>query len=426
MKNLTVHEKAAYSLSAAMAALFLATAILATALMGMLGKTEKEYSRYRTNKEIELSDLEKKKNELNSKLSDINNRIELAEKSKSELENKIWQTETELNELKSSIGNSDEMYKKLNTQLSELKAELKEKESEITVLNNQISEITKSYGSDVNKQYRLLKEIFTLLENPVVKDAKISLYYEDLDRGHTLKINESAKYPSAGCLRTPFALSVLIAASNEMADYEKKLAEYEAANGSTDGFPAYKFKYDLSKMFTYTEDKAVSGSGIIKDSEFGSEFTYKELFDAYLKYGDAVAEKELTKVYGTTLRKNLLANIGTVAMKTDPTKATATDLALVIKQAYAFCKSDAYYADFMMDAMKKGVHNVMITPGIVGSDVIHGSGWADGAYHDMAVVDGSHPYVLVFMSDMTSNDTVNKYINKLASLINELHNAFYQ
>ena len=113
-------------------------------------------------------------------------------------------------------------------------------------------------------------------------------------------------------------------------------------------------------------------------------------------------------------------------MKTDPNQATATDLALIMKQAYAFCESDAYYAEMMKDSMMKGVHNVMITPGIVGRDVIHGSGWADGAYHDMAVVDGEHPYVLVFMSDMTSNDTVNKYINKLASLINELHNAFYQ
>ncbi len=426
MKNLTVHEKAAYSLTAAMAALFLATTILAGALMGMLSKTEREYSRYRTNTEIELSDLEKKKNELNAKLSDINNRIELAERSKTELENKIWQTETELNELKNSISNSDERYKKLNEQLAELKAELKAKENEITVLNNQISEVTKTYGADINKQYEILKEIYTLLENPAVKGANISLYYEDIGRGYTLKINEKAKYPSAGCLRTPFALSVLIAASNEMADYEKKLAEYEALHGPTDELPNFKFKYDLSRIFTYTENKAVSGSGIIKDSEFGTEYTHKELFEAYLKYGDAVAEKELTTVYGTSLRKNFLANIGTTTMKTDPSKATATDLALIMKQAYAFCESGAYYADMMKDAMMKGVHNVMLTPGIVGQDVIHGSGWDDGAYHDMVVVDGEHPYVLVFMSDMTSNDTVNKYINKLASLINELHNAFYQ
>ncbi len=424
MKNLTVHEKAAYSFAAAMGALFLATAILAISLMGMLGATEDEYSRYRTNAEIKLSDIEKKKNELNSKLSDINNQIELAEKSKSELENKIWQTETELNELKNSIGNSDGMYKKLNAQLAELKAELKVKEDEITALNNKITEITKSYGSDINKQYELLTEIYSLLEAPPIVGASISLYYEDLGRGCTLKINEKQKYQSSGCLRTPFALSVLIAASNEMADYEKKLAEYKALHGEDAELTDYKFKYSLDRIFTYTEDKAVSGAGIIKDSEYGTEYSHKELFEAYLKYGDAVAEKELTKVYGTSLRKNFLANIGTTAMKSDPEQATATDLALVMKQAHAFCESGAYYAEFMKDCMEKGVHNVMITPGIVGGKVIHGSALSDGAYHDMAVVCGSRPYVLIFMSDMTSNDTVNEYINKLASLVNELHNSF--
>ena len=48
-----------------------------------------------------------------------------------------------------------------STLLLRLLAELSAKESEITVLNNQIAEITRSYGSDVNKQYELLKEIYT-------------------------------------------------------------------------------------------------------------------------------------------------------------------------------------------------------------------------------------------------------------------------
>ncbi len=425
MKKLTVHEKAAYSLTAAMTALFLVTVILALALMGMLSKTEDELSRYRTNTEIELFDLEKKKNELNLKLSEISNQIELAERSKLNLENKIRQTETELNELKNSIGNTDERYKKLNAQLNELQAELKTKENEIAVLNSQIAEVTKTYGADINKQYEILKQIYELLENPPMGSAAISIYYEDLDRGYTLKINENLKYPSAGCLRTPFALSVLIAASDEMADYEKKLVEYEALHGPTDELPGYKFKYDLSRIFTYTEDKLVGGAGIIKDSEFGTEYTHKELFEAYLRYGDTIAENELTRVYGTALRKNFLANIGTTVMKSDPSQATARDLALIIKQAYLFCESDSYYAEMMKESMSKGVHNVMLAPGIAGSSVIHGSGWDEGAYHDMVAVDGEHPYVLVFMSNMTSNNEVNSYINKLATLIDSLHKTFY-
>lgn len=446
MKRLSANEKAAYTLCAAMLALFLCTAILAVSLISMLSKTEKAYSRYRTEAEIERSELEKKKNELNSKATELLNSLELAEKTKAQLEMRIGQTEAELNELKSSFGNTDELYKKLNAQLSVLNGELEAKNTEIESLKNDISELSKTYSADINKQYGLLCELYELLASPpkltvseaeygadgsVLKEAvyatpKISLYYEDIERGHTFFHNISTQYPTSGCLRIPFALSVLKAASDEMAEYEKKLIEYEAMNGPTDSLPNFTFKYDLNRIFTYTEDKQVAGSGIIKDSEFGTEYTHIELFEAYLKYGDAVAEKELTAVYGTSLRKTLLANIGTEVMKTDPASTTASDLALVMKAAFSFIQSDAYYSDLLRSSMKDSVHNVMISPGIVGKDVLHGSGWDEGAYHDMAIVDGEHPYVLIFMSDLSGGgDEVNQYINKLASVINQLHETFY-
>lgn len=446
MKRLSANEKAAYTLSAAILALFLCTAILAVSLISMLSKTEKAYSRYRTEAEIERSELEKKKNELNAKATELLNSLELAEKTKAQLEMRIGQTEAELNELKSSVGNTDELYKKLNAQLSVLNGELEAKTSEIESLKNDISELSKSYSIDINKQYGLLCELYGLLSSPpqllvseaqydangkLVKEAtyaspKISLYYEDLERGHTFSHNVSTQYPTSGCLRIPFALSVIKAASDEMAEYERKLIEYEAMNGPTDVLPNFTFKYSLDRVFTYTEDKQATGSGIIKDSEFGTEYTHAELFEAYLKYGDAVAEKELTTVYGTSLRKTLLTSIGTSVMKPDPSNATASDLALVMKAVYSFLQSDAYYSDLLRSSMKESVHNVMISPGIVGKDVLHGSGWDDGAYHDMAIVDGDHPYILIFMSDLSAGgDEVNLYINKLASVINQLHEAFY-
>ncbi len=446
MKKLTVNEKAAYSLAAAMTALFLCTALLSFSLMGMLSRTENKFSRYRTDAEIELSDLEKKKNEISARITELNNSLELAEKSKSELEIKIGQTENELNELKSSIGNTDELYKKLNSQLKELNNELDVKKSEIASLSAEITELKKTYGADINKQYEILTEIAKLLNAPpkvlvtpasydsngneisaaVYRDAKVSLYYEDLIRGQSFKHNVTEKFPSSGCLRTPFALSVLIAASDEMAEYDRKLAEYEALHGPTEELPDFVFKYDMSKIFTYTAEKEVSGAGIIKDSEHGTEYTHYELFEAYLKYGDAVAEKELTTVYGTSLRKNLLSNLGTSVMKSDPSKATASDLSLVMKKVYSFIGDEGAYSDLLRDGMKSGVHNVMITPGIVGKDVIHSSGWDKGAYHDMALVYDDNPYVLIFMSDLDGGEEANKYINKLASLVDSLHKTFYE
>lgn len=446
MKKLSASEKAAYSLATVMLALFLCAAILALSLFSMLSRTEKEYSEYRTGAEIKLSDLEKKKNEINAKTDELKGSLELAEKTRAELERRISQTESELSELKNSVGNTDELYKKLNSQLSSLKSELAEKNSEIESLNKDLKALSETYGSDINKQYSLLLKLYELLENPpkievnpaiyddegnliseaVYADAKISLYYEDMERGNFFKFNEAVTYPSSGCVEVPFVLSVLKAASNEMLDYEKKLAEYIAVNGETDELPDFVFKYDMNKVFTYTEDKATLGSGIIKDGEFGTEYTYYELLEHLIKYGDSVAYAELKSAYGTVLQKNLLTSIGTGVMKSDPSLATASDLALVMKETYSFLDSNAYYAQMMKDTMVSSVHSVMITPGIIGKTVAHTHGWSEGAYHDMAVVYDTHPYVLVFMSDLDDGgEEVNAYINKLASVIDDIHESFY-
>ena len=181
------------------------------------------------------------------------------------------------------------------------------------------------------------------------------------------------------------------------------------------------------KIFTYTEDKALGGSGIIKDGEFGAEYTYYELFHHLIKYGDAIAYKELKGHFGTTLQKNLLASIGAQTMKGDPSLTSAKELSLIMKEIYSFIESDAHYASLMKDSMIGSVHSVMITPGIVGKDVAHAYGWSEGAYHDMAIVYDSHPYVLVFASELDAGgDEINAYINKIASIIDDIHESFYK
>ncbi len=446
MKKLTVNEKAAFALSISMTALFICAAILAISLMGMLKKTEKDYSVYRTDAEIKLSDLEKKKNELNGKLSTLNNSLELAEKAKAELEIKIGQIEREMANLKESIGDSDELYKTLNAQLTSLKSELESKNDEISILKEAISDLSGSYGADINKQYEAVKELYELLNDPpkilvsdaiydgngkLIKDAvykspKISLYYEDVTRGYIFKHNPSEKFPTSDCLRLPFAFSVLKAASDEMKEYEIFKAQHIASGGSYDNIPSYDFKYDMSRIFTYTEDKYLPGAGTIKDREFGTEFTHSELFESYIKYGDPIAEAELIRVYGTNLRKEFLANIGASVMNNDPGETNAAEFAIIMKELQKFIASDAEYASLLRDSMLSSAHSIMLAPGIVGKDILHCSGWDKGAYHDVAIVCDESPYVLIFMSDLSDGgDEINEYINKIASLIDTIHGSFY-
>lgn len=426
MRKVTLAEKTAYSVALAMTALFVCTAILAAVILGALKRTEREFSNYRTDAEIKLSELEKKRNEMKNAVSELENQLKVAEKTRAELEMRIGQTEKELEELEGSLGDTDALYKSLKDRLNSLKNELDTKNAEIDALKNDVKELSKAYGADLNRQYELMAELVGLLNSPPEKGS-ISISYKDIKRGHTYTLNENKTYPSSGCIAVPFALSVLTAASNEMKEYDRLLSEHQASNPDATELPDFTFKYDLNNIFIYTEDKAVNGAGIIKDSEFGTEYSYYELFEIFLKYDDSVAEKELTALYGTTLRDALLKNASTSVMKNDPSVTTASDLSLILEMLYDFAESDAEYAPLLKKAMAESVHNVMICGGISDKEVIHRHGWSEGAYHDMAVVYDEHPYILVITTDLDQGgDVVNKYIQRIAYLIDGIHECFYE
>lgn len=425
MRKLTVGEKTAYSVAFAMMALFVCTAILAAVILGALKRTENKFSEYRTDAEIKLSDLEKKRNEMKAAASELENKLEVAEKTRAELEMKIGQTEKELSELENSFENKDALYKRLNDQLTSLKSDLVTKNAEIEALKNDVKELSKAYGADLNRQYELMAALTTLISS-LSKKGNVSVYYKDLERGNLYRFNETKEYPTSGCIAIPFALSVLESASEEKKEYDRLLSNLQVSDPNVTEVPNFTRKYDLDKIFIYTEDKAVNGSGVIKDRDFGSEFSYYELFELYLKYGDSVAEKELNTLYGTTLRNTLLKDIGTTVMKVDPEKTTASDFGLVMQRLYYFVESGAPYSSLIKESMAEAAHNVMICGGISGKTVLHQHGWSEGAYHDMAVVYDEHPYVLVITTDLDNGgDAINESIQKIASLIDGIHGCFY-
>ena len=454
MKKITAGEKAAYTFSLMLTALFVSMAILAAVLFHSLSVTEKKLADYRTDAEVRLSDLEREKNELTKKESELEQRLELAEKTKAELERRIGEAEAELKELETSFGDTDALYAKLTSQLAELKASLVTKEEEITSLKEELRTLTGSYGADINEQYRILSELTELLREgapmnrvetavlnadgtpalnadgtPLYEVSyvypRISLYYEDIGRGYRYRYQDSFLYDASSCTMVPYALSILQAASTEQQEYDRKLAEYIAANGSTDTLPDFDRIYDLSAYFTYTEDKYRPGSGVIKDGEFGIQYTYEELFEKLVTYQDRVAYAELKSTYGNTLYETLLRSLGTVSLKGENNSATVTDLAAVMKAVYSFTESNATYAGLLGDAMKESVHTVVIGSGVSPKEIAHISGWSESVYHDAAIVYDTHPYVLVIMTDMAEGgDEVNAYLQKLVALIDDLHETF--
>ena len=455
MRKFSASEKVAFAVSFVMFILFISASVLVAVLFGILNSTEEDYSAYRSAAEIQLSELEKEKNRGSVRLTELKNQLELAEKTRSELESRIGQTENEITKLQNSFENKDELYRDLDAQLSALRASLLEKETEIEALKQDIGELEKVYGVDINQQYALIGTLEKLLreEAPMnryegpgadgdgdrVTDENgqpsadvsyvyptISVYYEDIERGYRYAWQADQTFSLSGCAEAPFALSVLMAASEEQAEYDRKLAEYIAQNGVVDALPNYERKYDFSSIFTYAEETYRPGAGIIKDEEFGAQYSHRELFGLLLRYGDSIAYAALKAEYGTALTQTMVKDFGLTVMRNSLSIGTASELGTIMKQIYRFTESEATYGAFMKENMTESVHTVMIGYGVAPKKVAHTFGWDTNAYHDMAIVYDEHPYVLVILTDMDQGgDAVNAFVQKIAAMIDDLHETFY-
>lgn len=456
MKNLTKSEKTAVFAAGFILFLFIGVSVIAAVLFGMLEKTEDSYTDYRKEAEILLSELEKNRNEAQNTADSLKNRLALAEQNKSELEQLIARIEADMKAMEAEFNDKDELYGSLNSQLTSLKALLAEREAEIDALKKDIADLQTVNSIDLNAQLALLSELqvmlsegapMNLVETPrlnpdgtpmlgtdglPLKDVtyvypQISVYYEDLERGYRYIWNGEAGYSSASCVKAPFALSIYEAASEEKAEYDRRIAELLAQNVPTESLPEFKPIYDFGKIFTYTEDKYHPGSGVIKNEEFGVEYTYLELMRLLLEQSDCIAFDELRKAYGIDLLKKLAGRIGADAMAKNVYNATVSDLGRTMKEIYRFIESDAAYAPAMKDAMMSSIHTVMIGYGVAPKKIAHKYGWDDDAYHDMAIVYDEHPYVLVIMSDMDAGGKeVNAYIQEIAAAVDDLHENFYR
>jgi len=380
--------------------------------------------------EVYLSEAEIRKNE-----------IEQAKNRIGELDRMILDDLNKIEEMKATIkvleDNEDEEY--LLGKIAEIEAELEEKIAEQELLKQQIDELEKVYLVDINRQIAILDEIEEMLANPPKKlttkeidtgevdedgnpiteeiteesDAIVSLYYLDIENGYRYSYNSDTVLGSASCVKLPYALSLLQAASAEMAGEEDD--------------PEY-VPMGFDEIFTYTEDKKEEGTGIIKNDPDGTEYTYLELIDYVVRHSDNVAFKALRDKYGYSYINTYVSQNRIKSMqKHGIWKLNAIDGADVMCDVYEFINNDEYYGEFLEESMLNGSHRVMTVHGVYPKKAAHKYGWDDDSYHDMTIVYGDKPYIIVFMSDLhQGGNEVNTYIQTLTRKINMLHDNFYK
>lgn len=222
--------------------------------------------------------------------------------------------------------------------------------------------------------YTRLSEIIDSYEHFRYYD--ISLAYYDIETGFSLIINPDNHYYLASVMKAPYMLYIYRLALAGEADLEEKLV--------------------------YTEDFKREGTGVLKDMEFGTEFTVEELIKYSLEESDNSAFAMLRKKFKEEGYVEYIKSLG--VNHADDAKAfnqpqICGETALIFSAAvYDFIEEKNPYSENLRYYMTHS-RNTMIYGG-EGDEVVRKYGWHGGNFHDMAVVYGERPYLLTIMTNL--------------------------
>jgi len=248
----------------------------------------------------------------------------------------------------------------------------------------------------------VFSQLETLLTNPPSAGAKISFCYEDLTTGISYFYNGDTVMWNASIMKLPIAMSILYNAETQ--------------------------DVGLEDVYVYSENDYREGTGEIIHKPVGTSYTYIELVDYMLRYSDNVALDQVRRKYGQYYHHDYVNSIGANGFSVGSGwSATAKDCSLLLRSTYEYLEGDFLYSERIKDDMINSFHQVMLSPGLSGKPIARKYGWDTEGYNDIGIVYDEHPYMLVFMSDMTNGGaTVNSYISEIARTADSIHENLWQ
>ena len=264
-------------------------------------------------------------------------------------------------------------------------------------------------------------------------EGSVGLYFEDLDTGETITINESMSFPAASIIKIPLVSLVL----------------KQASQG----------QLDLHAQITMADDNRVGGAGVITLLDKCFRPTVRDLALLAIVLSDNAATNQLIDLVGgvdaVKAHCSELGMLGTELqrklMDYDAKEAgldnitTPGDMGLILK---LLAKGELYSQEVsqqLVDMLKAqqlnlklpyfipalepddpSVYNKKVSPGTV--VVAHKTGEIDGAQHDVGIfyLPGDRKYVLAVLTSDLSSDKAGAYaIAKISEIIYDRMKAVY-
>ncbi len=269
----------------------------------------------------------------------------------------------------------------------------------------------------------------------------IAVYYYDITNGYEYSFNGDMIFDSASVVKLPTAMAIFRAADRYYKNLfeEEYLSEEETESSEefTDEMPEYTGEdclniteeddpFRFGEVFTYNKELEMSGTGVIKKFEDGTEYTFAELFSYMLRNSDNVAYAQIRNKYGFSYLHDYVRELKLSSMYESTINMSVRDAGRILLDAYEYAEEGTALSKLLIESMQDGDHKVMIEYAVSPKPTARKYGWADGAYHDAGIVFDENPYIVVIFSNLDNGGKeVDQYMRSIISLIDELHENFY-
>ncbi len=246
-----------------------------------------------------------------------------------------------------------------------------------------------------------VKKIITKINNYYKKsNGRFAFKYVDLHTGFSVAINENQKIYAASTIKAPANIYIWELVSNGQANLNDKL------------------KYTVGYYNT--------GSGVLKNKKFNTEYTIRDLLRYSIVYSDNAAYAMLMNKFGRKNMLNYWKEKGTNAIFTSSNiwgSISAHDAAIYLKELYKFyVENDEYGSVIMNDFISAKTKFISSKSGY---KIASKAGWWGNTTHDTTIVFADNPYILVGLSSLGYYGS-RDYFKTISDLAEDLHTEYWK
>ena len=264
---------------------------------------------------------------------------------------------------------------------------------------------SKQYPSNLSvldSEFVISEELMAKInENISSYGASTSFYIVSLDDGMSVGYNIDRAFETASSIKAPYALYVY----------------REIAKGNI----------DPDQEIEYIERWHNGGTGVVKDSEYGTLFTVRDLVYYSLTESDNVAHIMLHGTFGVTGYNNMLRNLGTqqlyLTASTPWTFTSARSAAIIWQDIYNFALEDPEGVTFL-NVLSNGKYNYYkeILPELASASK---TGFAAKDVVETGIVFDKHPYIAIAIANKGGNVGAYTQVLNLISIMDSIMQEYY-